>query len=318
MSSADDTFAWVLSSLSHRIENTDPKDSQAKQPARAAWVLLKRVGVGVNDIGFRQSVVAVERLRTYNGRILELRQHLIRYRRTIDFLGIDIDLDETTIHDRIFELIDRNRFWCDNEKEFGITIISTPGDLISDCESSATQIVHLNPLDHRKIEQHRSQGQPLVVTSVKQPPAECWPRDIKVRSRLHYYLADRQARQFASDGIGVLIDDDGSITETSVANLAIVVNSEIVSPPSEQVLPGVTQDLAQRIAASLGLRWRYETIYPAELRSADEVILMGTDGGIWFANRVDGHPIHNNRPGEIYQRILMGFDHYVCQRSQQQ
>jgi branched-subunit amino acid aminotransferase/4-amino-4-deoxychorismate lyase len=132
---------------------------------------------------------------------------------------------------------------------------------------------------------------------------------------LHYYWADRQARQFASNAIGVLIDSDGSITETSVANLAIVVNGEIISPPSEQVLPGITQDLAQRIASASGIPWRNETIYPAELRSADEVILMGTDGGIWFANHVDGHPIHDGRPGDIYQRLSHGFDDYVGQHS---
>jgi branched-subunit amino acid aminotransferase/4-amino-4-deoxychorismate lyase len=311
MSLAIETCAWVSPSfLRHDDEATD-------QPARSQWIPLGQVGIGVNDVGFRQSAVAVERLRTYNGLVLELNPHLVRYRRTLDFLGIDLEIDEAVIADRIDELIDRNNAWCMAEKDFGITMLATPGDLLSGSYPDPLHIIHLNPLDHLKIEQQKTNGQPLVVTAVRQPAAECWPRDIKVRCRLHYYWADRQARQFANNAIGVLVDSDGSITETSVANLAIVVGGEIVSPPSKQVLPGITQDLAQRIASAHGITWRNETIYPAELRTADEVILMGTDGGIWFASRVDGHPIHNGRPGDIYQRLANGFDRYVRQHSSQ-
>lgn len=313
MNSAIDTFAWVSSNFSHRMRGIDQQASDSKHQAPSDWMPLGQVGIGVNDVGFRQSVVAVERLRTYGGSVLDLQPHLIRYRRTLDFLGIDFNVDEVAIAHLIDELIDRNKAWCEAEKDFGITMLATPGDSMPGNVPNATQIIHLNPLDHPKIEQHQATGQPLVVTSVKQPAPECWPRDIKVRCRLHYYWADRQARQFTSNAIGVLIDSDGTITETSVANLAIVVRGEIVSPPSEQVLPGITQDLAQRIAFAHGISWRNEKIYPAELRSADEVILMGTDGGIWFANRVDGQPIHDGRPGKIHQKLLHGFDRHVRQ-----
>lgn len=270
---------------------------------------MGQIGIGLNDIGFRQSVVAVERLRTYNGRVLQLASHLVRYRRTLDFLGIDLCVERETFAPIISELIHRNQIWCDQERDFGITLLATPGE----SASSPTSIIHLNPLDHSKIRQQRTSGQPLVVTAVKQPARECWPRDIKVRCRLHYYLADREARQFAGGAIGVLIDHDGSVTETSVANLAVVVKGEIISPPSEQVLPGITQALVQRLAMETGISWRNEIIYPAELRAADEVILMGTDGGIWFANRVDGQPIHDQQPGEVYKQLLTSFDRYVEQ-----
>jgi len=320
MSSATETLAWVASSFSFRRGVEAAESSHSTPLDRSNWQPLGLVGVSVDDVGFRQSVVAVERLRTYNGRVIELHPHLIRYRRTLDFLGIDACVDEATIRSRIDELIAKNQSWCARENDFGITMLATPGETSTsrsnrasadDYQHTVTQIVHLNPLDHQKLQNHRLRGQPLVVTDVKQPPAESWPRDIKVRCRLHYYLADRRAGEFASGGVGVLIDADGSITETSVANLAMVVDGEIVSPPGEQVLPGVTQDLAQRIASGLQIPWRHETIYPAELRTSDEIILMGTDGGIWFANRVDGHPINGEQPGAIYKQLLNGFDAYV-------
>jgi branched-chain amino acid aminotransferase len=320
MSSAVETLAWVASSFSRRGCVEDAESSDGMPLVHSAWQPLGHVGVSVDDVGFRQSVVAVERLRTYNGRVFELHPHLIRYRRTLDFLGIDACVEDAAISSRIDELIAKNQSWCAGEHDFGITMLATPGEMAptrsnlssaNDYQQTITQIVHLNPLDHQKIRHHQTSGQPLVVTDVKQPPAESWPRDIKVRCRLHYYLADRRAREFASGGVGVLIDADGSVTETSVANLAMVVDGEIVSPPREQVLPGVTQDLVQRIASQRNIPWRHETIYPAELRTSDEIILMGTDGGIWFANRVDGHPINGEQTGEIYKQLLSGFDAYV-------
>jgi branched-subunit amino acid aminotransferase/4-amino-4-deoxychorismate lyase len=314
MSHAADSFAWASSTFSRKII-ASVNDFTFERAKHGKWIPLGLVGVAVNDTGFRQSVVAVERLRSYGGQVFELLPHLIRYRRTLDFLGIDVNVSESVVRERIDELIKRNQPWCDAEKDFGITMLATPGDSTLGSELEPTEIIHLNPLDHPKIQQHQATGQPLVITSVRQPAAECWPRDIKVRCRLHYYWADRQSRQFDSNAIGVLIDSDGSITETSVANLAIVVGGEIVSPPGEQVLPGVTQELVQRVASANGVSWRNETIYPAELRSADEVILMGTDGGVWFANRVDGHPVHDGRPGDIYLRLSDAFNRYVWQRS---
>jgi len=312
--SFDQPVAWVSSNYMRRQQLDHEQSSLGSGSCdRESWVPLQKLGLGVDDIGLRQSVVAVERLRTYQGRVVELQPHLVRYRRTIDFLSIPSVVDDQLIAQRIDQLILRNQAWCDRAGDFGITLLATPGDGTAVTEVSGyggpTEIIHLNALDLNQIARRQSSGQPLVVTDIRQPPAESWPRDIKVRCRLHYYLADLKAKQFAPDGLGVLIDTDGSITETSVANIAIINQGSIWSPPPHQVLPGVTQEVVRCAAMELGIPWQHKTLFPADLRQADEVILMGTDGGVWFGNRVDGHPIHNNQPGPIYQRLLAGFTH---------
>lgn len=307
MISASDTIAYVSSSFAYRNHASDYSAALSAANQQYQWLPLRQVGIGVNDIGFRQSVVAVERLRTYGGRVLGLAQHLTRYRRTLDCLGIALPLDQSEMQQRIGDLVTKNRPWCEQEIDFGITMLATPGE----DASTVTEIIHFNPLDHNKIARQRTHGQPVVITSVRQPSEACWPRDIKVRCRLHYHLADHQARQVSPSGIGVLVDEDGSVTETSVANLAMVIGGEILSPPTTQVLPGITQHLIQRLALESGLTWRHQTIPPAQLRGADEVLLMGTDGGIWYANRVDEQPICQAQPGSIYQQLRHAFDHHV-------
>lgn len=268
------------------------------------------LGISIQDIGFRQGVVGVERMRTYRGRPVELPQHLARWRRTLEHLMIRLPTDQAQWSARIDSLIDRNREWCRAVGDFGITMLVTPG-LADQPESGPTQMLHFQPLDLAAIERRRTQGQPLVITDVQQPSSRCWPRDIKVRCRLHYYSADSVARQLMPDGLGVLIDADGSITETSVANVIVVRDGQCLVPPTDQVLPGITQNVVRRLVDRLGVPWQHRHLFPADLREATEVWLTGTDGGLWFADRVDGHAVADGRPGGLYLRLLAEFDRYM-------
>lgn len=298
MSDSTETLAWV--------------DQGGEE-----WVSISALAIPVQDIGVRQGAIAVERLRTYGGRVFELPDYLARWRRTLEHLKILLPTDPLVAAESIQRVIDRNRDWCASVGDFGITMLATPGR-VDRPRSKPTHIIHLNPLDPAATRKRRLKGEPLVITDVQQPSARCWPRDIKVRCRLHYFAADLAARQLTPGALGVLIDEDGSITDTSIANVVIVRDGKVYSPTASQVLPGVTQGVVRQLADKLGLTWKHETIFPAELRNADEVWLMGTDNGLWFADRVDGAPIAEGRPGPIYLRMLAEFDRYVAAHSEGQ
>jgi branched-chain amino acid aminotransferase len=276
------------------------------------FVNASELRISLDDVGFRQGVVAVERMRTYGGKVSALEPHIVRWRRTLEelYLAIPVDLDQ--IRERVESLLERNRDWLSIAGDCGIVMLATPGTAqpAGGC-STPNEILHLMPISHHKVERHRTLGQPVFVTDVEQPSGKCWPRDIKVRCRLHYYLADMQAREHHPDAVGLLIDHDGTVTETSVANLAIVRRGKIFSPPVDQVLPGVTQQLVREACQRVGFEWCEERLWPSEVRDADEVWLMGTDGGLWFANRVDGHPIQREKPGPSYQRVQDAFSQMV-------
>jgi len=184
-------------------------------------------------------------------------------------------------------------------------MFATPGTPTSD---EPTLGLHLNRLNHEKIAKHRKLGQPLIISDVQQPATTCWPRSIKTRSRVHYYLADRFAEEHRPGSLGVLLDQDGSITETSTSNLAVVLNGKIHSPPAERVLSGVTQLMTEIIADDLGILWVKQPVQMDQLLMADEVLLMGTDGGIWFANSVSNQIISDGLPGPTYERLRSEFD----------
>lgn len=276
------------------------RDTASAESADEAgfWTEHDRLCIPVDDLGFRQAATAVERLRTYGGRPAAVGRHAVRLRRTLECLGLSVAADEVRIRRRIEMLIERNRQWCEDQGDFGITMIVTPG----------VEIMHLNPLDHAGIAHARTEGKPLIVTEVEQPSAKAWPRDIKVRCRLHYYLADRIAREIDPEALGVVVDADGSVTETSTAAVGAIIDGQWVSPPADQVLPSVSEAIVEEVVERLGIDRTRRTLFPAELREADEVWLMGTDTGLFFANRVDGHRIGDGRPGPVFQTVLPHFD----------
>jgi len=275
--------------------------------AYGKWIRYAELSIAVNDIGFRQGVVAVERLRTYGGQPFRVADHLDRWDATTAALSIDSLPGRAELEGLLGELLERNRSLIQQLGEAGITILATPGVFGL---SVPTMVIHLSAIDQANINRRREQGQPLVVTRVCQPSADSWPRWIKVRASA---AGDTQARQSNADALGVLLDTDGSVTETSVANLIIVARDRIASPLPAQVLPGVTQRVVELAAQQEQLAWDHRPILPAELRGADEVLLTGTDGGLWFANAVDGHAVGNPGGGPIYHRLLRRFDEMTNQ-----
>lgn len=260
------------------------------QPSGQAmrWCDRREVHVSIDDLGFRQGVTAVERLRTYEGRPFAVAEHLERFDRTTFVLAID-RLPKDQFASLIDELLRRNANPFVKHQDVGITLFATPG-LVGLGQPSWA--IHLNALDAEAIDRRRDRGVPLVVTDQQQPAEACWPRALKVRNRLHYYCADRiaTASSLGPDAAGLLIDADGSVTETSTANLAIVRDGRIISPPAGQVLGGVTLGRVRSLATSMGIQWCHQLLFPQDLIDAQEVWLMGTDTGLWFANAVDRTP----------------------------
>ena len=247
------------------------------------WVPLNDVRLHVDDVGFFQAATAVERLRTWGGRLPPLDQHLSRFARSTSELRIfpvPNAGEWTAIIDR---LIQGNP----GDDDVGITLFATPGRRGM---SQPTLCAHLTSLDHARISRLGTSGQPLVITDVRQPPSESWSRLIKVRCRLHYYLADMQANDRVPGGLAVLIDDDGSITETSTSNVMVVSGETLVMPPESRVLPGVMAGVVCRLATDAGMELVRRPIMPDEVRRSEEVWLSGSEAGLWFASEVDGVP----------------------------
>jgi branched-subunit amino acid aminotransferase/4-amino-4-deoxychorismate lyase len=147
--------------------------------------------------------------------------------------------------------------------------------------------------------------------SVRQVPDACWPVQAKVRSRLHYYLADREAHAAEPGSRAVVCHLDGRVSETSTANIAVVRHGTILTPPPSDALTGVSLRCAETLAATLGIAWQARSLTDADLTGADEILLTSTPNCILPATRFNGRAVGTGRPGPIYQSLLAAWSSLV-------
>ncbi len=247
------------------------------------WLAYGQLRLPVDDLGFRQGVTAVERLRTYAGQPFQLSEHLARFENTLRLVRIEGVPGAVVLGNLIDESLASNASLLASHGDVGITLWATPGRRIGD---RATLALHLNAIDHAAAESRQKHGQAVVLTDTVQPAAGSWSRQAKVRCRMHYYLADVQAGSLVPGATGILRDGDGSWTESSIANIALLFGREIIFAPATQVLPGITQAHVREIARNRSLTTREAALSTQMITDAGAMLLMGTDTGLWFAKTV--------------------------------
>jgi branched-subunit amino acid aminotransferase/4-amino-4-deoxychorismate lyase len=279
------------------------------------FVPTSALSVPIYDAGFVLGTTVAEQIRSFGGRLFRLDRHVKRLWRSLDVVGVDPGLSAADFEKTAQELVTRNHALLDPADDQGLGIFVTPGAYPTFAPPDAmgpTVCLHTYPLPFHRFAHLYRQGDALVVTDVRQVAADCWPRSLKCRSRMHYYLADRQARQVDPHSRAILLDDDGFVTETTTASLLVVERGPtIVSPPHEKLLPGISVAVVAELAQSLGIPFVERDLTPADVAAAEEVLLAGTTPCLLPVLRLNGQSICSGRPGDVFQRLIVAWSDLV-------
>jgi branched-chain amino acid aminotransferase len=268
----------------------------------------------VGDAGFVLGATVTEQLRTFRGRLFLPADHQARLQDSLAVLGLAPGRPLDEIFAAATEVAARNHALGSPADDLGVVVFVTPGDLPAQHGGQAgppRTVVHSFPLAFRLWASAYTDGMALRSVSTRQVPQACWPVQAKVRSRLHYFLADREAHAAEPGARAVLCHADGRVSETSTANIAVVTAGGIVAPPPADALLGVSLRFARRLAESLGIPWSERSLSMADLAAADEVLLTSTPNCILPATRLDGQPIGAGRPGPVHARLLAAWSDHV-------
>ena len=270
--------------------------------------------VEVHDAGFVQGVTVAEQMRTFGGQLFRLDEHLARLRHSLEIVGVEgVDLQE--LADAARELAASNHSLLDSGDDLGLSLFVTPGPYPTFAPPGPPQPtigMHSYPVPFHLWAAKYAEGQRLVVSQTRQVPDNCWPPELKCRSRMHYYLADREAEQQDPGSRALLLDQDGLVNEASTANI-VVFNSEegFVSPPLERILPGVSVAVLKELSSGLGVAFTHRPLTVEDVAAADEVLLSSTSPCLLPVTSLDGQPIADGRASEMLGRALSAWSELV-------
>jgi len=275
--------------------------------------------IPVYDAGFVLGVTVAEQVRTFSGRLFRLDQHLARLSRSLEIVGVDPGVDLPDLKGAASELAARNHALLDEGDDLGVSILVTPGPYSTMAcaveeagPAGPTVVMHTYPLPFQIWADKYQHGQSLVITDIEQVPTACWPAELKCRSRMHYYLADKEARKVQPDARALFLDHDGHVLEASTANVVIYNRGQgIVSPHRETILPGISVSVVVELAAEFGVPVRYQQLSVDDILQADEVMLCSTSPCVWPVTSLDGRTIADGRPGEMFRKLLAAWSEMV-------
>ncbi len=274
------------------------------------WIAHDQLRLPIEDLGFQLGATIVERLRTFQSKAFRLEEHLERLRHSLQVVGWDAERLVSEVAAATVELLDRNAPLMATGDDWGLAIFITPGRTPD--AAQPTVCVRGYPLPFADWAAKFQQGVEVVVVDVRQVPDNCWPSQLKCRSRLHYYLADQQAAAKAPGARALVLDQDGNVGEATTANVvAHFPGSGLVTPPREKVLPGVSQQVLFELAEQLEISHSERDLTPVELAVADEVFLTSTSVCMLPVVRIDGQPVGQGSPGPVYQRLLTSWGEQV-------
>jgi branched-subunit amino acid aminotransferase/4-amino-4-deoxychorismate lyase len=267
--------------------------------------------LAIYDAGVVQGATVAEQTRTFRHRPFRLGDHLDRLFRGLQHARIDIGMSPEELTRISEEVLAHNARPVDADDDLGLVQFVTAGEYATYAGLSGrppragpTVCVHTYPLPFELWAAKIRTGAHLITPSVRQVPPQCWPPQMKCRSRMHYYLAEREVSQVDPEAYALLLDLDGNVTETNAANFLMLERGTLVSPPAEKTLPGISRATVVELAGRLGIPFTERDLPVARALAADEALLSSTPYCLLPVTRINGVPVGDGTRGPVFRRLL--------------
>ncbi len=271
-----------------------------------SYVPMRDAKVSIMTHAFMYGTAVFEGIRAYwneeEGQLyaLKVREHMARIRANAGMLLMDglPPVDELT--DIVLETIRRNGFRED--------CYIRP----SYYKSSRSIGVRLHHLDHELYVIATPFGNYIEVDKGVRIMTSSWRRNadeaLPARGKIvgGYVNMAFQKSEAELNGFdeALVLTPDGHASEASAANLFVVRDGVVLTPPvNDDILEGVTRRAILQLVADEGLPVEVRSIDRSELYVSDEVFLCGTGVQVSPVVEVDHRPVGSGEVGPIGRRI---------------
>lgn len=265
-----------------------------------------KASISVFDHGLLYGDGVFEGIRSYNGLVFKLREHVDRLYESAATIRLKIGMSKPRIMRAVIRTLKKNRL-----KNAYIRLVVTRGvgDLGLDpnkCKKGGTIFIITDKIT---LYPKRFYENGLAIITAK--TRRNMPLALDPRMKSLNYLNNIMAKIEALDaGVqeALMLAHDDTLAECTGDNVFIVKNQKVTTPPTEVgLLEGITRDSVIKIAKRLKIRFSERKIRLGEVYKADECFLTGTAAEIVPVVKVDRRRIGNGKPGPITLKLSEEF-----------
>ena len=261
--------------------------------------------VSVFDHGLLYGDGVFEGIRSYNGRIFKLPEHIARLFESAHTIMLRIPMSPADLSDVVKESLRVNKL-----KDAYIRLVVTrgEGDLGLDPRKCAKPTVFCIA-DRIQLypKQLYERGLDLITVATQRNVPEALNPQIKSLNYLNNILAKIEAINAGFEE-AIMLSHSGYVTECTGENIFLVKGTALITPPPYiGVLRGITRQTVMELAAKQKLHVREDLLTRHDLFNAAEVFLTGTAAEIVPVVKIDGRIIGSGKPGPVTRKLQTAF-----------
>ncbi|HEY0715281.1 MAG TPA: aminotransferase class IV [Polyangia bacterium] len=271
--------------------------------------------VSVFDRGFLYGDSVFETLRTENGVLFALTDHLERLEASASLIGMKSPPRETVaaaVHETLVAA---------NNRESKVRIIVSRGvgwgDLDPHVHQAPRLVVMVAERGGPTPEMYARGVAVRVVSVLHNHPRALDPR-VKSGNYLNVVLAVAEARR-AGAHEAILCTEEGNVAEGATSNVFAVIDGRLETPALEVgIFPGITRRHVIAVCQREGIAVTESSSLPLDrFRAAQEVFLTSSLRGVLPVTEIDGQPVglvHHGAPapGPLTRQIRMLYETWVA------
>ena len=261
--------------------------------------------LSVFDHGVLYGDGVFEGIRSYNGRVFKLTEHVERLYESAHTIMLKIPMPKEDMIGIVKQALRVNKL-----KDAYIRLVVTrgEGDLGLDPRKCSVPTVFVIA---DKIQLYPKQiyerGLTLITVATQRNVPEALNPQIKSLNYLNNILAKIEAINAGYEE-AIMLSPGGYVTECTGENIFVVKGKRLLTPPPYiGVLRGITRQTVMDLAQGLKLSGAETLLTRHDLFNADEVFLTGTAAEIIPVVKIDGRTIGSGTPGPATKKLLQGF-----------
>jgi len=266
---------------------------------------LSKACVSVVDRGFSYGDGLFETMRSYDGKIFRLDAHLKRLYQSLDDIYIDVPMTVGEMNSAVGETLVKNG-QLDCMIRLTVSRGEQPAGFHIHPEMTPTLVIIVRPLEALPKDWYE-QGVKISLFPSTAQKVGGLARSIKSCSFLSNIIV-RELAHRRNSMEGVMIDDQGHVTEGTTSNVFIVKEGTLRTPEiNGTILPGITRQAVLDIADRLGIPVALKALTAEDIYHAEEVFITNSRIEILPVRRVDDWSIGEGSPGPVTRLLHAEF-----------